>query len=145
MDTSTRIKNLISKLNSNNTKFAKGLGVAVTTIDGYTKGRRNSKNELIISNPNFEVIRKIVDTYNVNPYYILGLSDEMFKVNLNFDNSESVIEYLIENDIELSKSPLFKEYLISKFFEIKTEEIEKRVNNEMAEIRRQLLEKIKKN
>lgn len=143
MDTSLRIKNLIEALESNNTKFAKEIGVAVTTIDGYTKGRRNTKNELIVSNPNFDAIKKIVETYDVNPYYILGLSDDMFKVNLDFSNNDAIIKYVIENDEELTKSHIYKQYLISKSFEIKTHEIEKRISQEMAEIRKELLKKIK--
>ena len=57
---SNRINEIIKALNLNNSIFAKSIGVSSTTIDGFTKGRRNSKGELIKSQPSFDVILKLV-------------------------------------------------------------------------------------
>lgn len=78
MNTSERIRNIISAVKCNNSAFAKKIGVSNTTIDGYTRGRKSSNGEITVSQPNYDVIKKIVKEFNINAYYILGLSDEMF-------------------------------------------------------------------
>ncbi len=116
MDTSERIKNIISALNLNNSTFAKHIGVSNTTIDGYTKGRKNSKGENIISQPNYDVIKKIVEKFNVNANYILGLSDEIFtdKENDCFEKLKTIEDYTnasleIHKNIDKFKEiPIFK-------------------------------------
>jgi transcriptional regulator with XRE-family HTH domain len=116
MDTSERIKNIISALNLNNNTFAKHIGVANTTIDGYIKGRKNSKGEKIISQPNYDVIKKIVEKFDINANYILGLSDEIFVDNKNIliGNLETIEEYT-NASIEIHKNiDKFKEIPIFK-------------------------------
>ena len=103
---SNRINEIIKALNLNNSSFAKSIGVSSTTIDGFTKGRRNSKGELIKSQPSFDVILKLVTIHNVNADYILGLSKEMFK-----DSDKEIIgdlpEHVVDNWDEFMKDRLF--------------------------------------
>ncbi len=101
MNTSERIKHIIKQLGYNNSGFAKKIGVSSTTIDGYTKGRRNAKGELIISQPNFETIKRIVEEFNINAYYILGLSEEMYNnipsSNLDHFSVQEIMTFIFEN------------------------------------------------
>ena len=108
MNTSDRIEKIIKKLGYNNSRFAKKLGVAATTIDGYIKGRRNSKGELIISKPNFDIIKKISLEFKINPEYILGLSDDMYKnINHSLQNipEEVILDYIINNKNNFRQEP----------------------------------------
>lgn len=104
MNTEIRIKKIIKELGLNNSSFAKKIGVSPTTIDGYTKGRRNSNGDLIISQPSFDAIHKICSIFHINAEYLLGLSNSMFNSNKNSLNDYSyseVLDYLLEkrNDI----------------------------------------------
>ena len=108
MNTSNRIEEIIKELGYNNSSFAKKLGVAPTTIDGYIKGRRNTKGELIISKPNFDVIKKICNEFKINPEYIIGLSDNMYKnINENLKNisKETILDYIITNSNDFRHEP----------------------------------------
>lgn len=100
MTTSERIKNIIKYLGMNNSSFASAIGVASTTVDGYIKGRRNSKGELIVSQPNYDVIKSIVEKFNVNADYVLGIDKEMFsteKYSLDDFSKSEILDYLLEN------------------------------------------------
>lgn len=100
MNTSDRIEKIIKKLGYNNSSFAKKINVSATTIDGYIKGRRNASGDLIISKPNFDVIKKICLEFNVNPEFVLGLSDDMFgsfDKNLKKIPKELILDYIINN------------------------------------------------
>ncbi|CAL2075386.1 helix-turn-helix transcriptional regulator [Tenacibaculum sp. 190524A02b] len=135
MDTSKRIQLIIKQLGLNNSNFAKKIGVSSTTIDGYTKGRKNSKGELIISQPNFDAIKKMTDVFNINAYFILGLSDEMFnrdKNNLDRFSIEEIITYIFDRKAEFRSSTVYqllmenelKEKVIEKLREEKQKLIE---------------------
>ncbi len=104
MNTEARIKNIIKELGLNNSSFAKKIGVSPTTIDGYTKGRRNSNGDLIISQPSFDAIYKICSIFHINAEYLLGLSNSMFNNNKNSledYNYSEVLDYLLENRNEI--------------------------------------------
>ena len=108
MSTSNRIEEIIKKLGYNNSSFAKKIGVSSTTIDGYIKGRRNMKGDLIISKPNFDVLQKICTEFNINAEYLLGLSDDMFKDTTNsLENlsKESILDYIINNKESFRQEP----------------------------------------
>ncbi|CAL2095481.1 HTH cro/C1-type domain-containing protein [Tenacibaculum sp. 190524A02b] len=111
MDTSKRIQLIIKQLGLNNSSFAKRIGVSSTTIDGYTKGRRNPKGETIISQPNFDAIKKITETFNINAYFLLGLSEEMFNKNTNSLDSfsiEEIITYIFDKKAEFRNSTVYQ-------------------------------------
>ena len=93
---SDRISEIIKELRLNNTSFARSIGISSTTVDGYTKGRRNNKGELVKSQPNFDVILKMVTVHNINADYILGLSESMFR-NENSDIIKPLPEHVVDN------------------------------------------------
>lgn len=128
----------MSALNINSNKFAISLGISRTTIDGYTVGRKKTNGEIVLSQPNFEVIKKMVEVYNVNANYILGLSDEIF------NNDDFVIKYIIKNNERISKNPVFKEYLKLQDVQIRIEKEEEALKLEKKAIKEDLLNRLKK-
>lgn len=135
MTTSDRIKLLIKELGYNNSSFAKEIGVSSTTVDGYTKGRKNSKGEVVISQPSFDAIKKIVQKFNVNAYYILGTSEEMYLKKgstLSSFSIDEIITYIFDKKSEFRESTVYqllmenelKEKVIDKLKEEKQKLIE---------------------
>ena len=106
MNTSKRIESIIKQLGLNNSSFAKKINVSSTTVDGYTKGRKNAKGDIIISQPSYDAIKSMVVEFNINADYILGVSDEMFKGNKNaYDTKEELLDYIIINSEEFRNEP----------------------------------------
>ena len=96
-----RLKLIIQAVNLNNAQFARSIDVSATTIDTYIKGSKR-KGELIFSLPNFDVIEKISRIHGVNPEYILGHSQVMFRKDLNIDlNKKNVAKFAFYNWDEL--------------------------------------------
>lgn len=108
MNTSDRIEKIIKTLGYNNSSFAKKISVSATTVDGYIKGRRNTNGELIISKPNFDVIKKICLEFNINAGYILGLSDDMYEnlgESLKSTPKETILDYIINHKNDFRDEP----------------------------------------
>ena len=137
-----RINTIIEKLGLNRAKFARELEVSSTTIDGYVKGRK-IKGETIFTQPNYDVIKKMIEVFNINPYYVFGLSNDMFCNKVDTNEINQVIKFIVENDERVSADPIFKEYLKAKAYEIKTEEIENEVKANLEQLRNKILGKLK--
>ena len=138
MNVSSRIQTVIQELGLNNNSFAKKIGVSSTTIDGITKGRRNSKGELIISLPNYDTIRKMSEVFNVNPNYLMGLTDEIFfsdtkKSNLDSFTVPEIMTYIFD------RKDIFKNDLSYQLF--LENEIKDQVINRLQEEKEKLLKK----
>jgi transcriptional regulator with XRE-family HTH domain len=149
LETNKRIENILKALGLNNSSFAKGLQVSSTTIDGYIKGRKNARKELIISQPNFDVIKKMVEVYNINADYVLGVSSIMFKEDLgqkneisDFKNNE-ILDYVLENRYEFHKSKKM-DLVIEVFTNIEQRSKIELANKKLEEVVN-LVEKIKGN
>ncbi|CAL2101221.1 HTH cro/C1-type domain-containing protein [Tenacibaculum sp. 190130A14a] len=128
MVTSKRIEKIIEVLGLNNSSFAKKLGVSSTTIDGYTKGRRNSKKDLVISQPNFDVIKKMVETFNINADYVLGVSDDIFITNrdsLAHFSIEEIITFIFDNKEKFRENTAYKLLMENEFKEQVLEKLKK--------------------
>ncbi|SED21296.1 hypothetical protein SAMN04489761_4642 [Tenacibaculum sp. MAR_2009_124] len=138
MDVSNRIQIVIKELSLNNNSFAKKIGVSSTTIDGFTKGRRNSKGVLTISLPNYETIRKMAEVFNVNPNYILGLTDDIFisktqKCTLESFSVQEIVTHVF------NKKEVFKKDMSYQLF--MENEIKDQVIGKLQEEKEKLLKK----
>ncbi len=102
---SNRISVLIKELGYNFNSFSKVIGLTNNTTIGRIVNEQR--------NPSYEVLRKIMDTFeNVNAYWLLTGKGEMFAnnkmeepvaeyVKLSFDTK--LLAYFREKDIELLK------------------------------------------
>lgn len=142
MDVSKRVQLVIQALGLNNNSFAKKIGVSSTTVDGYIKGRKNGKGELIISLPNYDSIRKMATVFGVNPNYILGLTDEMF---ISGDGSEvkgsSLNDFSVQEIIThiFNQKEKFREDLSYQLF--MENELKEKVIEKLKEEKEKLLNK----
>ncbi|WP_452600822.1 helix-turn-helix domain-containing protein [Pontimicrobium sp. MEBiC06410] len=143
MNLPERINTIIETLGLNRAKFAKNLNVSSTTIDGYVKGRK-IKGKNVFTQPNYDVIKKMIEVYNINPYYVFGLSNDMFDKKVDTKEINKVIKFIVENDEKICENVIFKEYLKAKAYEIKTEEIENKVKANLEQLRKEIFEKLKK-
>jgi transcriptional regulator with XRE-family HTH domain len=112
MEVSKRIEAIVKALELNNNSFAKKIGVSSTTIDSYIKGRRNIKGDLIVSQPNYKTIKSMVDVFHINPYYILGFSDNMFSENkettLNSFSVEEITTYIFNHKETFKENKMYQ-------------------------------------
>lgn len=138
MDVSKRIENIIKALSMNNSSFAKSLDVSSTTIDGYIKGRKKPNGEIVVSQPNYDIIKKIVAEHNINADYVLGISDCMFKdskkkiFDLDDLSVDEIVTYIYHNEErrKFEENPTYK-----MFLEIKAQRIAiKKLSDQKEEV-----------
>ncbi|MBP2833516.1 helix-turn-helix transcriptional regulator [Aquimarina sp. U1-2] len=104
MDIHERLKEIIEELNLSNNSFAAKIGVTSTTIDSITSGRLQSDGSRKRTKPGYEVLKSIVEIFDVNPYYLFSMSQQMFR-NKELENIDISA---LSNDLDLIKKRLEK-------------------------------------
>lgn len=154
MTLSEKIIKIISVLGLNNKTFAEKLEVTRTTIDAYTVGRKKG-DVVIISKPTYDVLFKMIEVFNINPFYLFRSSTDMFILNkektnpniLQFvidsdkKNYDSIINYCIENKDDLCRSEKYKDHVIATAYELQGSLITKELKNKLDKIEKQFLKK----
>ncbi|MAQ75639.1 MAG: transcriptional regulator [Aquimarina sp.] len=74
-----KIKAVIDALELNNHSFAKKIGVTSTTIDSIITGRLQSDGSRKRTKPGYDLLESIIKEFNVDPEYLFGKSNSIFK------------------------------------------------------------------
>lgn len=76
---SDKIRAIINEFQLNNYSFSKRIGVTSTTIDSIINGRPQADGSRKKTKPGFDVLKAIIDEFNVNPDYLFGKGRQMIK------------------------------------------------------------------
>ncbi|GAA4271637.1 helix-turn-helix domain-containing protein [Aquimarina gracilis] len=98
------IKEIIEELNLSNNSFASKIGVTSTTIDSITSGRLQPDGSRKRTKPGYDVLKSIIEIFEVNPYYLFNMSQQMFK-NKELENIDISA---LTSDLDLIKKRLEK-------------------------------------
>lgn len=77
----TKISAIIKKFDLNNFSFSKRIGVTGTTVDSIVNGRPQADGTRKRTKPGYDVLKSIINEFNINPDYLFGKSDVMLKSN----------------------------------------------------------------
>ncbi|MCK8520240.1 helix-turn-helix domain-containing protein [Aquimarina sp. D1M17] len=104
MDIHERVKEIIEELNLSNNSFAAKIGVTSTTIDSITAGRLQPDGSRKRTKPGYDVLKNIIDIFEINPYYLFEMSQQMFR-NKELENIDLSA---LTTDLDLIKKRLAK-------------------------------------
>jgi len=82
MEIDQKIRDIIETLSLNNHSFAKKIGVTSTTIDSITTGRLQSDGSRKRTKPGYDLLKRIITEFDINPEYLFGKSDAMIRQNV---------------------------------------------------------------
>ena len=79
IDIAEKITAIINHFNLNNYAFSKRIGVTGTTIDSIVNGRPQNDGSRKKTKPGYDVLKAIIDEFDINPDYLFGKSHTMLK------------------------------------------------------------------
>ncbi len=77
MDIHEKTKAIILHLEMNNNSFARKMRVSSSTVDSITTGRLQPNGTRKKTKPGYDVLQSMIHTFNINPDYLFGLSQQM--------------------------------------------------------------------
>ncbi len=104
MDIHKRVKEIIEELNLSNNSFAAKIGVTSTTVDSITVGRPQPDGSRKRTKPGYDVLKSIIEIFEINPYYLFDMSEQMFR-NRELENIDLSA---LTNDLDIIKKRLEK-------------------------------------
>ncbi len=93
-----KITQIINHFHLNNFSFSKRIGVTGTTIDSIVNGRPQPDGTRKKTKPGYDVLKIIIDTFNINPDFLFGKSPIMLKDNLPKHQTYSEIPKVVTTD-----------------------------------------------
>ncbi|AXT59713.1 XRE family transcriptional regulator [Aquimarina sp. AD10] len=104
MDIHKRVKEIIEELDLSNNSFAAKIGVTSTTIDSITGGRLQPDGSRKRTKPGYDILKNIIEIFDVNPYYLFDMSQQMFRDK----ELEKIDLSALTSDLDLIKKRLEK-------------------------------------
>ena len=74
-----KISAIIDHFQLNNFSFSKRVGVTSTTVDSIVNGRLQKDGSRKKTKPGYDVLKAIIETFNINPDYLFGKSTVMLR------------------------------------------------------------------
>lgn len=74
-----KIRAIIDAFKLNNYSFSKRIGVTSTTIDSIVNGRPQPDGTRKKTKPGYDVLKSIIEEFNIDPDYLFGKSTQMLK------------------------------------------------------------------
>ncbi len=84
-----KIRAIIEEFKLNNYSFSKRIGVTSTTIDSIVNGRPQPDGSRKKTKPGYDVLKSIIEEFNIDPDYLFGKSTEMLKAGVSNVSSYS--------------------------------------------------------
>lgn len=104
MNIHNRVKEIIEELNLSNNSFAAKIGVTSTTIDSIISGRLQPDGSRKRTKPGYDVLKTIIEIFDINPYYLFDMSQQMFRNK----ELETIDISALTNDLNVIKQRLEK-------------------------------------
>lgn len=95
-----KITAIIHRFNLNNYAFSKRIGVTGTTIDSIVNGRPQKDGSRKKTKPGYDVLLAIIDTFDINPDYLLGKSEVMLSSEIKSIPTYSGIPHVVSTSSE---------------------------------------------
>lgn len=74
-----KIRAIIEEFNLNNYSFSKRIGVTSTTVDSIVNGRPQPDGTRKKTKPGYDVLKSIIEEFDIDPDYLFGKSTQMLK------------------------------------------------------------------
>lgn len=74
-----KIRAIIEELKLNNYAFSKRIGVTSTTVDSIVNGRPQPDGTRKKTKPGYDVLKAIIEEFDIDPDFLFGKSTQMFK------------------------------------------------------------------
>lgn len=75
-----KIRAIIEEFRLNNYSFSKRIGVTSTTVDSIVNGRPQPDGTRKKTKPGYDVLKAIIEEFDIDPDYLFGKSNQMLKV-----------------------------------------------------------------
>ncbi|KAB1160358.1 LexA family transcriptional regulator [Tenacibaculum aiptasiae] len=95
MGIAEKITSIRDTFHLNNFSFSKRIGVTGTTIDSIINGRPQKDGTRKRTKPGYDVLKAIIDEFDINPEYLFGKSDLMLKSDSSTTQTYSGVPQVI--------------------------------------------------
>lgn len=103
----SKIRAIINHFGLNNFAFSKRIGVTGTTVDSIVNGRPQPDGSRKRTKPGYDVLKAIIDEFDINPDYLFGKSNVMLKNELTNIPTYSGMPQVISTNKEGDENVIF--------------------------------------